>query len=252
MPRVRRSLRQKVFAGAAVLALLAGGALAAVSATGQKNTHKDRNKVRQARLADRAAGAGRIGHAHDLATAATYLGLPSARLEGELRAGKTLAQVADATSGKSAAGLIEALVAAKRSRLSAAAAKLPQRVSAEVNRVGLRARAATPVNRAARLRSLLAGPRHVGAVAAGYLGMTPAQLRAELRAGRTLAQLADATSGKSTAGLIDALVAAKRERLAAAVGAKRITPAEQAKRLSAFGKRASALVQRQFAGAGKP
>jgi hypothetical protein len=156
MPGVQRSLRQKVFAGAAVVALLAGGALAAVSATGQKNTHKDRNTVRQARLADRAGGAGRIGHAHDLASAAAYLGVSSARLEGELRAGKTLAQVADATSGKSAAGLIEALVAAKR------------------------------------------------------------------------------------------------ERLATAVGAKRITPAEQAKLLAAFGKRARALVQRQFAGAGKP
>jgi ABC-type microcin C transport system duplicated ATPase subunit YejF len=251
MPGVQRSLRQKVFAGAAVLALLAGGALAAVSATGQKNTHKDRNKVRQARLADRAGGAGRIGHVHDLASAAAYLGVSSARLEGELRAGKTLAQVADATSGKSAAGLIEALVAAKRSRLTAAAAKLPQRVSAEVNRVGLRARAATPINGAARLQSLFAGRHHVGAVAAGYLGMTAAQLRAELRAGKTLALVADATAGRSTAGLIDALVAAKRERLTRAVSAKRITTAEQAKLLAAFGKRASALVQRQFAGAGK-
>jgi ABC-type microcin C transport system duplicated ATPase subunit YejF len=251
MPGVQRSLRQKVFAGAAVLALLAGGALAAVSATGQKNTHKDRNKVRQARLADRAGGAGRIGHVHDLASAAAYLGVSSARLEGQLRAGKTLAQVADATSGKSATGLIEALVAAKRSRLTAAAAKLPQRVSAEVNRVGLRARAATPINGAARLQSLFAGRHHVGAVAAGYLGMTAAQLRAELRAGKTLALVADATAGKSTAGLIDALVAAKRERLIRAVSAKRITTAEQAKLLAAFGKRASALVQRQFAGAGK-
>ena len=251
MPGVQRSLRQKVFAGAAVVALLAGGALAAVSATGQKNTHKDRNKARHARLADRAAGAGRIGHAHDLATAAGYLGVSSARLEGELRAGKTLAQVADATSGKSAAGLIDALVAAKRSRLAAAAAKLPQRVGAEVNRVGLRPRAATPSNGAARLHLLFAGPHRAGAVAAGYLGMTAAQVQAGLRAGKTLAQLADATAGKSTAGLIEALVAAKRERLAAALSAKRITPAQQAKLLDAFGKRASALVQRQFAGAGK-
>jgi hypothetical protein len=108
------------------------------------------------------------------------------------------------------------------------------------------------LNGAARLQLLFAAPHGVGVVAAGYLGMPAARLQAELRAGKTLALLADTTAGKSTAGLIDALVAAKRERLATAVSAKRVTPAEQAKRLAAFAKRVDRLLQRQFAGAGKP
>ena len=108
------------------------------------------------------------------------------------------------------------------------------------------------MNGAARLQLLFAGPRRAGSVAAGYLGVPAAQLEAELRAGKTLALVAEATAGKSTAGLIDALVAARRERLTAAVSAKRITPAQQAKRLAAFGKHASMLVKHRFAGAGKP
>ena len=41
---------------------------------------------------------------NDLADAATYLGITETALETALQSGKTLAQVADATSGKSAAG----------------------------------------------------------------------------------------------------------------------------------------------------
>jgi hypothetical protein len=43
--------------------------------------------------------------------------------------------------------------------------------------------------------------------AASYLGTTADALRAQLQSGKTLAQIADATSGKSAQGLIDALVA---------------------------------------------
>ena len=48
----------------------------------------------------------------------------------------------------------------------------------------------------------------------------------QLQAGKTLAQVADATSGKSTAGLIDALVAAEKTELASAVTAGTITQAQ--------------------------
>ena len=56
----------------------------------------------------------------DLADAASYLGITQTALETALQSGKTLAQVADATSGKSAAGLIDALVAAEKAELAAA------------------------------------------------------------------------------------------------------------------------------------
>jgi hypothetical protein len=62
-------------------------------------------------------GFGRIG---SLSTAADYLGLPTSELLTKLQSGQTLAQIADATSGKSAQGLIEALTKAEQSRLDAA------------------------------------------------------------------------------------------------------------------------------------
>ena len=72
-------------------------------------------------------GPGR-GQNDDFAAAATYLGLSQSDLQTALQAGKTLAQVADATSGKSAAGLIDALVAAEKTELAAdvTAGKLTQ------------------------------------------------------------------------------------------------------------------------------
>ena len=50
----------------------------------------------------------------DLEAAATYLGTTVDALLTQLQSGKTLAQIADATSGKSKDGLIDALVAAAK------------------------------------------------------------------------------------------------------------------------------------------
>jgi len=229
--RVNRSLKQKVAAGAAVAVVVAGGASAAVSATGQSTASK------------RAAPRPAAQHGRDLSTAASYLGLSTAQLEADLQSGRTLAQVAGASSGKSAAGLIEALVAAKKARLDAAAAKLTQRVTAEVNRVG----GPRGAGRFGDGRQLFATHLRLGFVAANYLGVTPAQLRSDLRSGKTLAQIAGATAGKSEAGLIQALVTARKERLAAAVAAGKLTQARENARLPKLTKRVTALVNRTFA-----
>jgi hypothetical protein len=236
-------MKQKVFVMAAVAALLAAGSLAAVSATGQSNHSKP------------AAGrkAARLHQARDLATASSYLGISSAQLTSELSSGKTLAQVAQATPGKSADGLIQALLAAKRAKVDALAAGLPRRVSAEVNRPGGPGRRALLASRRAghgahRIAALFAKPIRPGSVAAGYLGVSPSQLQSELRAGKTLGQVADATAGKSQAGLVAALVDAGRQRVDRAVSAGWLTAAHASKRLGHFEKRANALVKRQFAG----
>jgi len=68
-------------------------------------------------------GPGGFGHgpgapSDDLAAAATYLGSTTASLLTQLQAGKTLAQVAAATSGKSTAGLVAALVAAEKTEIA--------------------------------------------------------------------------------------------------------------------------------------
>jgi hypothetical protein len=239
---MRRSVKQRAVATAAVTALLAGGGIAAVSATGQSTLRRHT-----------AARHGLRTRARELAAAAVYLGVSPSQLEGELSGGKTLAQVADATAGKSAAGLTQALVATGRAKLATASAKLPRRVAAELNRPGGPAGAARRAGGrratgASRIAALFARPTATGAVAAAYLGVATSQLRAELTSGKTLAQVADATAGKSQGGLVVALVAAKRAKIAAAAAAGRLTPARQAKRLATLDKRVAALVQRQFAG----
>lgn len=68
--------------------------------------------------------------------------------------------------------------------------------------------------------------------AANYLGLTSSELFAKLRSGQTLAQIAQSTSGKSVSGLIDAMTAAQKKAVDAAVKDGRLTQA-QADELSA-------------------
>src|SRR5260370_1396270 len=66
-----------------------------------------------------AAGPGAQGVPDDLSAAATYLGVRDAALVADVQAGKTLAQVASATSGKTTSGLIAALVTAETAEINA-------------------------------------------------------------------------------------------------------------------------------------
>jgi hypothetical protein len=139
-----------------------------------------------------------------LAAAAAYLGLSESALEADLRNGETLAQVANATAGKSAAGLVDALVADAKSH-GVADPDLTAHVTAFVNGTG------RPDGHG------FGHGFHDLQVAATYLGLSPDALRSDLESGKTLAQIADATSGKSASGLVDALVAADRTRITAFV-----------------------------------
>ena len=166
-----------------------------------------------------------------LPAAAAYLGVTPVALRTELRSGKSLAQVATA-KGKSVDGLESALLTAFRSKVQAvkAAGKLdapradrllqraPQLVERLVN--------AKPRARATRTKGARGG---LLKAAATYLGLTNAQLVTELRAGRSLAQVATAKS-KSIDGLQQALLAALKQKVDAAVAAGRL-PAARAQRL---------------------
>src|SRR2546430_418978 len=68
--------------------------------------------------------------------------------------------------------------------------------------------------------------------AATYLGTTTADLRTKLQGGQTLAQIANATSGKSRDGLVKALVDDATAKIDAAQKAGTIT-ADQATQLKA-------------------
>ena len=67
------------------------------------------------------------------------------------------------------------------------------------------------------------GGMGVLSAAASYLGTTPSALVDQLRSGKTLAQIANQTSGKSADGLIAALVADAKQKLAAAVTAGKLS-----------------------------
>lgn len=172
----------------------------------------------------------RAGPRDDLAAAASYLGTTAADLLTQLQSGKTLAQIANGTSGKSAAGLVAALVAHEKQELAHAvsAGRLTQ-AQADAISAGLEKRFTMVVN-GVRPDGGPGfghhGPGRLLGTAASYLGVTTAALLADLQSGKTLAQIADATSGKSAAGLVAALVAQGKKELADAVTAGRLTQAQ--------------------------
>jgi hypothetical protein len=224
-----RRLKRRLLLGIALVAV-AAGATAAVVMAAQPSAKAHHHK----------------GAAGPLVTAAGYLGLSTAQLQSELRSGKSLAVIANATPGKSQAGLVEALESSdKRKLAAAAAARLPQRVLAQVDRVGgpLPGLARGARHKRPRVRTLSA--------AAGYLGVSTAQLRQDLRSGKTLAQLANTTSGKSAAGLLEALVGAAKAALASEVTAGKLTQAQANQILPQLSARLTAKVdhQRPHAGA---
>jgi hypothetical protein len=176
-----------------------------------------------------------------LPVAAAYLDLTPVALRAELRSGKSLAQVATAKS-KSVDGLESALLSALRSKVDAAktAGKLdavradrllqraPQLVERLVN--------ATPRARGRHMRGARGGLLNA---AGSYLGLTNAQLATELRSGKSLAEVATAKN-KSVDGLKQALLAALKQKVDAAVAAGRLDAARAQKVLE----RAPAHIER--------
>jgi hypothetical protein len=152
------------------------------------------------------------------AAAAAYIGITEDQLRTELGTDKSLADVAIA-HGKTRDGLIAALVASQQ-----------QNITALVDQKGIGARPNPPVGPGFGRGP---GSRFGGdpfAAAATYLGTTTADLETKMRAGQTLAQIANATPGKSRDGLIAALVADATAKIDAAQKGGTIT-ADQATQL---------------------
>jgi hypothetical protein len=180
-----------------------------------------------------------------LPAAAAYLDLTPVALRKELGSGKSLAQVATA-KGKSVDGLKSALVAAIKTKVDAAkaagkldatrAARLLDRAPRLVERM---------VNAKPRVRAQRAKAARGGLLkaAATYLGVTNAQLVTELRAGTSLAQVATAKS-KSVDGLKQALLAALKQKVDAAVAAGRLDAARAQKLLERAPAHIARLVDR--------
>lgn len=224
----------------AIVVLCAIGAGAALGAGANKGKGKasasKSGTTARANAGSQARGYG--GHGvrggDDLDAAVAYLGLTPTQVQTDLAAGKTLAQIATATTGKSADGLIAALVAAEKTEIAA-------KVSA--GRITQAQGDAIIPTLTAHFTAFVNGtggggfggghgPGGPGGhsdeldAAAAYLGLTTADLITKAQGGQTLAQIAGATSGKTVDGLVAALVTAEKTELAAAVTAGRITQAQ--------------------------
>jgi polyhydroxyalkanoate synthesis regulator phasin len=178
-------------------------------------------------LADRGPGPhgrGGPGGPPDAATIAAYLGLTQAQLWTQLHSGKTLAQIAQA-QGKSVAGLEDAIYATAQKRLDQAVTDGKITSAQEQTMLaGLKSHLDDLVNRTGPPPGRPGAPMF-GAAAAKYLGLTEAELRTQLRSGKTLAQIATA-QGKSVDGLKAAILADAKSRLDQAVAAGKLTPAQ--------------------------
>src|SRR5437899_11965696 len=155
------------------------------------------------------------------AAAASYIGITEAQLRTELGTDKSLADVAIA-HGKTRDGLIQALLAAQQ-----------QEIAPLVDRKGIGARPSPGPGRPGigPVPGFRTGEDPLAA-AATYLGTTTADLQTKLRAGQTLASIANATAGKNRDGLVAALVADASAKIDAAQKTGTIT-ADQATQLKA-------------------
>lgn len=82
--------------------------------------------------------------------------------------------------------------------------------------------------------------------AATYLGITPQELRTQLQSGKTLAQIADSTSGKSATGLQQYLLAQIQTKLDTAVKNGKITQAQATDMLTKTKTRIGDLMNQKF------
>lgn len=224
---------------AVLAAVLAGGAIAAVAATTGSPSRPARASTpsrasdvsdTQTTAATHARGRRHRGIPRALIAATSYLGVSVKQLRHELRAGKSLAQIANDTPGKSEAGLINAIEVAQGSKLAAAAQRLSRRVTAQVRAPGGPAK-----------RTRMPGLR---SAARTYLGLSAAQLLSDSRARESLAQIAQSTAGKSEAGLIQALTTARKLQLERAAKAGGLNASEESARLAATQQRIDAYVHR--------
>jgi hypothetical protein len=145
--------------------------------------------------------------AGDFGAASAYVGVNKAKLRKELASGRSLAAVAATTPGHSALGLLEAIMRPRVRRIEAqVASKKLSKAIAQRRIQRIRKRVQARLARSATYKPTVA-------IAGLYLGLSPTELRAKLHGGRTLAQLADSTPGKSAKGLIAAVMTVRISEL---------------------------------------
>ena len=237
---MKRLSPRKLALVALVLAIAAGAAAAlAAGGSGGKSTPRTHNGA--ATVVSDTQGLHR--HAHrtlqpTLSAAAGYLGTSVHQLRSDLHSGKSLAQIAKETPGKSEAGLVAAVEQVRQKKLTKAQARIDNRVAAQVRIPG-------GPRAGRRILSLREDARV-------YLGLSVSKLRADERSGKSLAQIAKETPGKSEAGIEAAIFNARRQQLQTAVKAGEMTAASEAMSLGHLQRRIHVYVDRVLRFNGPP
>jgi hypothetical protein len=198
--------KKTVMIAVAVVAVIAGIVIAVTSSSSHKKKAHQRARVHSGTLTGGSQGS--QTSQGEIAVAAKYLGVSVSKLRAEMRKGRSLVAIA-AAAHRSPAELVEALVRTRVQRVEAAvAAKTVTPAVAKRRIARIRARVEARVARSANYLATVA-------IASKYLGLSTAKVRAELRRGHSLAQIADATAGKSAAGLTAAVIAVRERELSA-------------------------------------
>ena len=212
-----------VAAGSLVALTLAGSAAAAPSGIRVVTHHRVSATIRHQHSSNGVVAGGFLN------AAVTYLQIDRPTLVAGLKSGQSLAQIAVA-HGKTADGLVAALLAPAKLRLDAAvtAGKLTA-----VREATILSRLQTVLTNVVNKTVKPAHPTHVrvdpGVVlqaTTSYLGLTLRDLVTQLRTGKTLAQIAVA-QGKTADGLTSAVVAAVKAKLDGQVSSGRITQQQE-------------------------
>ena len=175
---------------------------------------------------------------------ATYLGMTAADLKTKLP-GTSLAAIANTTAGKSRDGLVtyltnavndaiaKALADGKVTQAQAdkAKAEAPAHIAKFVDNVWPKTKP-RPANPQAKTPNVQAFIGDFLNTTRTYLGITQQDLMTQLRSGKSLGDIAGATTGKSRDGLIAALTNSANDKIDQAWKAQRLT-ADQATALSA-------------------
>lgn len=149
--------------------------------------------------------------------AAQYIGISVDQLRTEMGTDKSMADVAVA-HGKTRDGLVQALTTAAQQNLA-------QRIGDLVDHKGAPQPGKGPggMHRGGFGFGVAGGELNT---AATYLGISTTDLQTKLQSGQTLAQIANATAGKSVGGLIQAIVQDETAKIDQAVSSGKLTAAQ--------------------------
>ena len=237
---MRRTLIRHVSVGTVVVAVVAAAATSAFAASSARGHHfgpRGFGPMRGPGMMMGGPGFGMMmggpGGPHRgggllaadvLTPAADYLGVSLSTLQSDLKGGKTLAQEATA-KGKTASGLIDAIVAAEKKVLDSENAAGWITDAQETNLLSnIKSGVTDLVNNGPGVP--LGAHTSLLQTAADYLGMSVSDLQTDLKAGKTLADEAKA-KGKTVDGLVQALLAPLKSDLDKRVTAGDITAAQE-------------------------